>query len=532
MPDTATLFSRVHLKIDGSDVSAEFMRDLLEITVESSLHMPDVATIVLDDPRLRWIDEALVAPGSSLQILTAEPERGKEPRSVFDGETVELEPGFSQGTHHLAIRAFDRLHRLSRGRKVRSFQNVTDSDVARRMAREAGLQADVEATRQVHEYLFQNNQTDYEFLRQRAAALGYLVFAEGKKLCFKPPVHDASPVELRWAANLSEFRPRLTTISQVSWVTSRGWDPRTRKEIVSDVSDGKAIRDIGEQKQGGVFAKDAFQIDAADLVFDQPVHSQAAADGMAKAVADRHDERFVEADGSCGGNPSIVAGASVKIDAVGVRFSGSYLVTSATHIYNRKEGYSTQFSISGQTPFTLLRLLRTEETRQAGAGLVIGIVTDNQDPDGWGRVKVKYPWLSAEHASNWARVVSAGGGKERGIEFLPEVNDEVLIGFEMGDIHHPYVIGGLWNGQDAPPRRNSEIIAAGQINQRIIRSRTGHIIVLDDSDGSSGITIEDKNGNRIELDSSTNGLTLDVKGNISIRAGGQVEIKGSVINLN
>src|SRR5215831_4717379 len=175
MPDTATLISHIHLKIDGNDVSAEFTRALLEVTVESSLHMPDLASIVLDDPRLKWIDDKLVAPGKSLQILTVEPERGKQPRPIFDGETVELEPGFSHGTHHLVIRAFDRLHRLSRGRKVRSFQNVTDSDVAQRMAREAGLQADVEPTKQVHEYLFQNNQTNYEFLRERAAAIGYLI---------------------------------------------------------------------------------------------------------------------------------------------------------------------------------------------------------------------------------------------------------------------------------------------------------------------------------------------------------------------
>jgi phage protein D len=532
MPDNATLISHVYLKIDGNDVSPDFMRALLEVTVESSLHMPDVATIVLDDPGLKWIDESLVAPGKNLQIDTVEPEQGKQPKPVFDGETVELEPGFGHGTHHLVIRAFDRLHRLSRGRKVRSFQNVTDSDVAERLAREAGLQADVAATKQVHDYLFQNNQTNYEFLRDRANALGYLIYAEGKKLCFKPPSSGGAAIELKWAAGLSEFRPRLTTLAQVNSVTSRGWDPRTRKEIVSEVTKGNGMRSIGESKPGGVLAKDAFHLDAADLVFDQPIRTQAVADGVAKAVADRSEESFVEAEGACGGNPAIVAGASVKIEAVGARFSGSYLVTSATHIYNLKEGYTTSFSISGQTPSTLLHLLRTEETRQAGDGLVIGIVTDNQDPEGWGRVKVKYPWLSAEHASDWARVVSCGGGKDRGVEFLPEVNDEVLVGFEMGDIHHPYVLGGLWNGKDAPPKKNSEIVQGGQVNQRIIRSRAGHVIMLDDTDGAGGITIKDKNGNTIELDTGGNQLKIEIKGDISIKAGGQIEIKGAVINLN
>ena len=163
---------------------------------------------------------------------------------------------------------------------------------------------------------------------------------------------------------------------------------------------------------------------------------------------------------------------------------------------------------------------------------MIGIVTDNQDPDGWGRVKVKYPWLSGEHASDWARMVAIGAGPQRGIQFLPEINDEVLVGFEMGDVHHPYVIGGLWNGQDAPPKKNSEVVSNGRVQQRIIRSRTGHTIVLDDSDSSSSISIADKNGNKIVLDSKSNHVLIETQGDLTLQAGGQVNIKGAVINLN
>jgi len=163
---------------------------------------------------------------------------------------------------------------------------------------------------------------------------------------------------------------------------------------------------------------------------------------------------------------------------------------------------------------------------------VIAIVTDNQDPQGWGRVKVKYPWLSSEHASDWTRVVALGGGDQRGIEFLPEVNDEVLVGFEMGDMRYPYVIGGLWNGQDAPPKKNAEITVGGKVTQRIIRSRAGHMVILDDSDGQSGITLQDKNGNKLTLDSNANKFSIQVSGDISIQASGQVEIKGAMINLN
>ncbi|HTI52454.1 MAG TPA: VgrG-related protein [Planctomycetaceae bacterium] len=533
MSETSSLISQVHVKIDGNYVSEEFMQAVVEVSVESSLHMPDVTTIVLHDPKLRWIDDPLVAPGKAVEILTTATSAQSQSRPVFDGEIVEIEPDFAQGTQHLAIRAFDRLHRLGRGRMIRSFQNVTDSDVAQKIAPEVGLQADVEPTKEVHQYLFQNNQTNFEFLQERAAALGYLLYVEGKKLCFKPPAPDTQPVDLKWAANLSEFRPRLTTLAQINTSGSRGWDPRTKKEIVSETTKADGVRDIGQKKHGGEMAKGAFHIDAANLVVDRPIRTQVGADRIAQAVADRIEERFVEAEGACGGNPAIVAGSSVKIESVGDQFSGAYLVTAANHVYSAREGYTTRFSISGQTPSTLLRLLRDEKAPQAvGAGLVIGLVTDNQDPEGWGRVKVKYPWFSADHASDWARVVVTGGGDQRGIEFLPEVNDEVLVGFEMGDVHLPYVIGGLWNGKDAPPRKNSEIVAGGRVKQRIIRSRTGHIVILDDSDGNSGITIADKNDNRISLESGSNKLTIDVKGDISIHAGGRIEIKGATIDLN
>lgn len=533
MPESTTLISHFYVEFADRDTAEQFMAALLEIQVETSLHMPDVATFTLLDPRLEWIDSDKIAPGKSIKVLTRSSTRNSEAQTVFDGEIVEIEPGFDHTSHKLVIRAYDRLHRLGRGKQVRSFQNVTDSDVVKRIAQEVGLRVDVGNTRRVYPYLFQNNQSNLEFLRQRALDLGYLLYAFGETLCFKPLAHDTTQIELRWGDGLTEFYPRLTTIGQNVSVTVRGWDPSSRREIVSQVSRGEGMREIGIHTTGGNLAKEAFHIEAKDQISNIPINTQVAADHIAQAVADRQAERFIEAEGACGGNPAVVAGATVKIEAVGSKFSGSYFVTAATHTYNTRQGYSTRFSISGQTPATLLRLLRNENEAQPFLpGLVIGIVTDNKDPNGWGRVKVKYPWLSGEHASDWARIVSVGGGKERGIEFLPEVNDEVLVGFEMGDIHFPFVLGGLWNGQDAPPQKNEQVVSGGHVTKRVIKSRSGHTIVLDDSDGSPGITITDKSGNKIALDSQANKLVIDVKGDISLKANGQVEIKGATISLN
>jgi uncharacterized protein involved in type VI secretion and phage assembly len=156
-------------------------------------------------------------------------------------------------------------------------------------------------------------------------------------------------------------------------------------------------------------------------------------------MADRHSSRYIEAEGVCIGDARIVAGTALKLIALGDRFSGKYVVTAARHTYSATDGYKTHFTISGQHSPTLLSLLAPGPNGTPTKGLVVGIVTDNQDPDGRGRVKVKFPWLTPDHASHWARVVSVGAGPERGIQFLPEINDEVLVGFEQDDVHHPYV---------------------------------------------------------------------------------------------
>jgi uncharacterized protein involved in type VI secretion and phage assembly len=248
---------------------------------------------------------------------------------------------------------------------------------------------------------------------------------------------------------------------------------------------------------------------------------------------DRREGRFVEAEGTTRGTPSLVAGASLKLSKLGNRFSGKYFVTSSTHTYSAQAGYVTQFVVSGFQPSSLLSLVSPERDGLAAPriGLVVGVVTDNSDPDGHGRVKVKYPWLSQEHASDWARVVVPGGGAQRGMEYLPEVNDEVLVGFEQGDINYPYVIGGLWNGKDAPPSKNSDVLDGGKVIKRIIRSRTGHIVTLDDSDNAPSITITDNTTkNTIKFDSKNNKLTVHFEGDMLFDApNGEIAIKGKTI---
>lgn len=162
-------------------------------------------------------------------------------------------------------------------------------------------------------------------------------------------------------------------------------------------------------------------------------------------------------------------------------------------------------------------------------GVVIGIVTNNKDPDKLGRVKVKFPWLSDADESFWARMATPMAGNQRGIYFLPEVDDEVLVAFDQGDLRFPYVMGAVWNGKDKPPVTNDD----GKNNIRLITSRSGHVIRLNDENGKETIEIIDKTQkNSIVIDTSKNTIAITTDKDITLSASkGTIKLDAQKIEL-
>jgi len=163
-------------------------------------------------------------------------------------------------------------------------------------------------------------------------------------------------------------------------------------------------------------------------------------------------------------------------------------------------------------------------------GVVTAIVTNNKDEENMGRVKVTYPWLAENDESHWARIATMMAGNDRGTYFIPEIDDEVLVAFEHGDIHYPYIIGSLWNGKDKVHENNDD----GENNLRVIKSRSGHKIIFDDTDGNEIITIIDHTEDRkIVIDSKEKTIDIINKdGNININAGEDINIEaGNNLNI-
>ena len=154
------------------------------------------------------------------------------------------------------------------------------------------------------------------------------------------------------------------------------------------------------------------------------------------------------------------------------------------------------------------------------AGVTVGVVTNNRDPKLLARVKVRFPALSSTLESAWASVVTPMAGTERGMHILPEAGDTVLVAFEDGDVNRPFVLGGFWSQHSRPPR-----VPEPAADHRVLRSRSGHEIHLDDTSGAERIDIVDKSGhNRISIETATNAITVHSAGTVTVSADGDLEI--------
>jgi len=535
----------ISLTIDGkSDPAIE--KALEQCIVDTTFSLPSMATIRIHDPMGKWANSDTFQPGKSLVIKMAPSESMQKVDigQVFTGEIVAIEPSFSvTGKGTLTIRGYDLSHRLHYGTKSYVFLNMTNSAIANEViGRTTAIsKGSMDSASGPNEYVLQNNLTDFEFLSMRAKRTGCILAMVDGKLCFDTPdklIVDGPKLTMR--DNLRQFAVRVSTALQAKQVEVVGWDFTTKKPITSLEDPATLWTSNGIGKTGAAVTASGFGDNGKSSLTTFAPQTQAEADALAKSAAGDQEGEFIEADGVSFGDPRLVAGVKVQVAEVGDKFDGKYFVTSATHIYNTT-GYQVHFTISGRFPQTFNQLLNPSASGLHEPGsisnVVIGIVTNNDDPKNMGRVKVKFPWMvgyKADIDSNWARVAAPGAGKARGVFYIPEVNDEVLVAFEHGNPNLPYVLGGLWNGVDETPEKKEEALKNKEVIHRMIVSRTGHKIVLDDTQGQESILIMDKTKKQsILIESATGNITIkgdgdlliDMKGNITVKSGRIIDIE-------
>ncbi len=341
-----TLAPTFQIRINGQDVPVAVQADLIAASIVDDVDAPGMITVTLsgwDGVKMetRWIDDPLFQEGNPVEVLIG---YQKNIVSLFKGELTVLEPAFPEDeSPTLTVRGHDKRHRLMRQRRTRTFTNIKDSEIADRIAGDAGLGSDVESTPATIPYVIQHNQTDLEFLLARAQRIGFEVVVDDRTLAFRSRGNAKKEVvTLRRNVELLEFMPRLSTIGQAEEVVVRGWNPAEKKAFVGRSKAADNPAGMGGSSTGPSTVGQRFG-DGLSVTVETPVLTQEDADRIAKGIFSEMALGYITAEGTCIGDPQLRAGTVVKVDGVGKRFSGLYYLTSTEHRYSQRKGYRTTF---------------------------------------------------------------------------------------------------------------------------------------------------------------------------------------------
>ncbi len=539
------------VSIDGTPLSPDVEAVLESVLVDDHLQLPAMFVVTFRDVDRKVLAATGVKIGSKVVIKGAAlGDAATKP--LVTGEVTALEAEYDEYGGHAVVRGYDASHRLHRGRQTQTYRNVTDSDIARTVARRAGLDiGTIDASTTTYDHVSQANISDWEFLRKRAARIDFESFVEDGKLMFRrrKPASAAPgtagfestiPLQFVMGQDLLEFRPRVTSAEQVREVEVRAWDPINQKVMVATAPATAASAKLSATPASlaGTFGDGRF------VSVHRPMDSQSAVDIAATALAEQLGSSFAEASGVCRGTPTLRAGTPFSVSVVGADFEGQYLATTTRHIFDHK-GYRTEFSVGGGQEAALVGAVGGAIQGNGGdhvSGVMVALVTGVDDPQELGRVKIKLPTLADDYESDWARVVAPGAGDKTGLMFLPQVGDEVLVVFEHGDIRRPYVLGGLWSVPHKPSL-GDDLFDNGHVRREGVVSRSNHRLVFLDDDQKSGVAIMTGDSKlRIALKSTgteihifadgkitieaTQDIAIQGKSGISIEAAGQLTLKG------
>jgi uncharacterized protein involved in type VI secretion and phage assembly len=537
--------SGVDILVGGAALDPGFRNSVIEVKVVDSLQLPDMAMVRLRDPKGDSVDSQPMQLGKDLEIKTAG-KGAQATTSIFKGQIAAVEPEFGQQGVVISIRAYDKAHKMNRQRKTRTFQQMSASDMIKKIAGDSGLSPQVKSTSVVHEFFQQSNETDWDFAWRLALMHDYEVVVQDTKLIFRPAGEGKDGnLTLTYQDNMLSFRPRMSGVQQPQTVNIRAWDPKGKQTVNGSASSpatsstpGVGRAQVSGELGGGTTA-----------IADRVAANNGEANALAKSTLQRMADAFYEADGVANGDPALRSNTKVTVKGVGQKFSGTYTVTSTTHHYRGATGYQTLFQISGRSSRTLLELMRQPKEREWSAALVVGLVTNNNDPEEMGRVRVKYPSLSDSEESAWARVATPSAGNARGLLMLPQVNEEVIVGFEHGDTRRPIVVGSVFNGRDKP---GAELYQTRDGSFALVSNKKIHQHSKDDfeitSDRDMVVEVKQDETHTVKgkFDHNTTGTgklkaqsytveagtTMTVKGaNVTVEASASLTLKGATVDI-
>jgi Rhs element Vgr protein len=539
---TCTVYS------EGSKINDHF--ELVSITVNTEINRIDSATLQflasdMPDKDIPLSNDDTFKPGKAIKI---EAGYSNEEETIFEGLVTTHGIKLSLSSDSLLIiECKGYAVKTVAGRRNVVYEKVKDSDVISTILGNYGdLSADVGSTSYKHKEIIQYYATDWDFILSRADINGMVVIPDGKKISVKAPeVSSSAVLKVTFGEDIIEFEGEVDAQEQFDNVTAVSWSPSEQKIVSADGSSP------GLNSQGNISQSDLAKVlDVDKFVLQSGIPIE---EGMLKNWADALLLKFglsrFRGELTFQGSSLVKPGTIVEVDGLGDRFNGNVYVGSVEH--DISEGNWTTKVGLGISPDFITD--QTNVTSSPASGLLPGIeglqigkvVKLDSDPDGESRIQVDIPILNGDTNSVWARLSNFYGTDKSGSFFLPEIDDEVILGFFNNDPRFPVILGSLYSSKHTPPyeleaKNNTKAIVTREKmkiefdeEKKVITILTPGKNTVTISDDAKGIKLEDQNSNVVELNdsgismSSPKDIKIDAKGKVSISAMSNVEIKSN-----
>ena len=431
----------------------------------------------------------------------------------------------------IIVSGYSATYRMETAHSCFSWNDRTIGDVVKKLCEQAKVQLELNpAFKETKDFICQYEESDFDFIRRLAHQYQEWMYFDGTKLIFGKPRKLADPIRLEYGTTLSSLDIGLQTLARSEQVFSyhSGADREMQRMTPNlayghDKLAGEAFR-----ASLGMFSKPARQHALPRISNETELVNYMGR----KQAAETAETHYITAESQV---PTLRVGSVIslyssfleRVGNLSEESLGNFIIIEITHEVSQGSYYKNRFKAIPAT----IKALPSPKVRMPLAETQMATVLSNADPQGKGRVRVRMNWQTDGMQTGWVRVMTPDGGSSsdvksnRGFVFIPEVGDQVLLGFRHGDPARPYVMGSLFNGTTGRGGLEGN-------HMKSLTTRSGHTIKLNDSLSSLGITIKDIKGNSIHIDSVGDDIIINAKRNITINAGETFTVNAREMEVN
>ncbi|MDO9615797.1 MAG: type VI secretion system tip protein VgrG [Bacteroidota bacterium] len=532
------------IKIEGNEIARTLQVDSITVTKEVN-RIPWAKVILLDgsasSENFEASNDTLFIPGKKIEIKCG---YQSDNNTIFKGIIIKMSIKIrAGGASMLVLECRDETVKMTIGRKSKYFLEVKDSDIISQIAGTySGLSATAESTKVTHKEVIQYDCTDWDFVVARAEANGKICFTDDGQLNVKAPELSQSAVlSLLYGATILELDAEIDARHQLKNVTSKSWSYADQQIVETEAADPSVALNgnLTSSDLANVIGLDKFILNHGGKVEETELQAWGDALLLKRKLAK------VRGRVKCKGVHTVKPGMIIELGGVGDRFNGKAFVSAVQHFVAAGDWQlNIQFGVDPEW-FTETNNINDKPSAgllAAVHGLQIGIVTQlESDPDGENRIKVRMPIISSSDDGIWARISTLDAGKERGSFFLPEIGDEVIVGFINDDPRDAVVLGMVHSSKLPAPltaedtnhkkgfttRSKMKMIFDDEKKSFTLETPAGKKIIVDEDAGE--IKIMDENDNKLVMDSE--GITIESKGKIEIKAQKDLKMEGLNVEM-